>query len=184
MKKLIVTMVLTASVLLVNAQEKYFTRSGVISFFSKTDMENIDARNTKATSILDTKTGQMEFAVLMKAFEFKKELMMEHFNENYVESDKFPKATFKGSVTNIETVNFSKDGIYPIKIKGQLTMHGVTNEVVTDGKFEVKEGVVQGSCSFICVLADYKIAIPSVVKDNISKTIKIDVEVTYEKLKI
>src|SRR4051812_8786294 len=97
----------------VNAQDKYFTRSGKVSFFSKTDMENIEAVNTKGTSTLDTKTGQLEFAVLMKAFEFEKELMMEHFNENYVESDKFPKSVFKGTIDDISSVNFQKDGIYP-----------------------------------------------------------------------
>ena len=165
-----------------HAQDRYMTRSAKIHFFSKTDMENIEATNIKGTSVVDTKTGQMEFAVLMKAFEFEKELMMEHFNENYVVSDKFPKATFKGMVLDIASVNFEKDGVYPVKIKGQLTLHGVTKDITADGNFEIKDGKVLGKSSFIITLADYKIVIPSVVKDNISKTIKIDVAAAFEKM--
>ena len=181
MKKLFIFL---AVIIAINAhaQDRYMTRSAKIHFFSKTDMENIEATNIKGTSVVDTKTGQMEFAVLMKAFEFEKELMMEHFNENYVESDKFPKSLFKGMVIDIASVNFEKDGVYPVKIKGQLTLHGVTKDITADGNFEIKDGKVLGKSSFIITLADYKIVIPSVVKDNISKTIKIDVAAAFEKM--
>ena len=165
-----------------NAQDRYFTRSAKVHFLSKTDMDNIEATNVKGTSVVDTKSGQMEFAVLMKAFEFEKELMMEHFNENYVESDKYPKSNFKGIVMDIANVNFGKDGTYPVKIKGKLTLHGITKDVVADGIFEIKDGKVSGKSSFIITLADYKIVIPSVVKDNISKTIKIEVAAAFEKM--
>ena len=182
MKKLSLVLLGFISMLSVNAQDRYFTRSGKVHFYSKTSMENIEALNTKATSVIDLKTGQMEFAVLMKAFEFEKELMMQHFNENYVESDKYPKSTFKGTVTNIASVNLSKDGIYPVQIKGELTLHGVTKEALADGTMEVKDGKVTGKSNFVVTLANYKIDIPNVVKDKISKTIKIDVTAAYEKM--
>lgn len=168
----------------INAQDKYFTRSGKVSFHSKTDMENIEAVNTKGTSVMDTKTGQVEFAVLMKAFEFEKELMMEHFNENYVESDKYPKATFKGTIADISSVNFQKDGTYPVKLKGQLTLHGVTNDITPEGTIEIKGGKPTGKTSITVLLADYKIVIPNVVKDNISKSVKIDIIAAYEKMSL
>src|SRR5688572_18821627 len=122
--------------------QKYFTKSGSVNFFSKTPMENIDATNKKATCVIDSKTGQIEIALLMKAFEFEKALMQEHFNENYVESDKYPKATFKGNITNIASVNFTKDGSYPVDITGKLTMHGVTKDMKTKGSIIVKNGKI------------------------------------------
>ena len=184
MKKLLVIVMLMAGAVSVQAQEKYFTRSGKVSFYSKTDMENIEAHNTKGTSVLDAKTGQVEFAVLMKAFEFEKELMMEHFNENYVESDKFPKSTFKGSIADISGVNFQKDGVYPVQMKGQLTLHGVTKDITTDGSIEVKGGKPTGKATFNILLADYNITIPNVVKDNISKSVKIDIIAAYDKMSL
>ena len=182
MKKLNLVLIGFILVLSTNAQDRYFTRSGKVHFFSKAALENIEALNTKGTSVIDFKTGQMEFAVLMKAFEFEKELMMEHFNENYVESDKYPKTTFKGTVTNIASVDLNKDGIYPVQIKGELTLHGVTKETSAEGTMEVKAGKFIGKSNFVIILADYKIDIPSVVKDKISKTIKIDVTAAYEKM--
>ncbi|MEP7262904.1 MAG: YceI family protein [Bacteroidota bacterium] len=184
MKNIVVVVCLLLAAATVNAQDKFFTRSGKVTFFSKSDMENIEAVNTKGTSVLDTKTGQLEFAVLLKAFEFEKELMMEHFNENYVESDKYPKSTFKGTVDDISAVNFQKDGVYPIKLKGQFTLHGVTKEVLTDGTIEVKGGKPTGKASFTILLADYNIVVPNVVKDNISKSVKIDIIAAYEKMSL
>ena len=175
-------LLIASAALSVNAQDRYFTRSGKIHFFSKTDMENIEALNTKGTSVIDVKTGQIEFAALLKTFEFEKELMMEHFNENYVESDKYPKTTFKGNVTDIANVDFGKDGVYPVKIKGQLTLHGITKEVSSDGTFEIKNGKITGKAAFVITLADFNIVVPNVVKENISKTIKIDVTAAYEKM--
>jgi polyisoprenoid-binding protein YceI len=184
MRRFFLTAVAALCAITMHAQDKYFTRSGKVSFFSKTDMENIEARNSKGTSVIDAKTGQVEFAVLMKAFEFEKELMMEHFNENYVESDKFPKAVFKGVIADIANVNFEKDGTYPVKIKGQLTMHGVTKDVVTDGTIEVKGGKIFSKTEFNILIADYNIVVPGVVKDNISKSVKIDVQANYEKMSL
>ena len=88
--------------------KKYFTKTGNITFFSKTDAENIEGVNHKVTSAFETTSGKLQFSVLMKAFEFQKALMQEHFNENYVESDKFPKASFDGKFDNVAAINFTK----------------------------------------------------------------------------
>ncbi len=163
--------------------QKYFTREGKISFFSDAPMEKIEAHNTKATSVWDTESGKMEFAVLIKAFQFEKALMQEHFNENYMESDKYPKATFKGEIADTKKVNLSKDGEYPVTVKGQMEIHGVTKELQAPGKIIVKGGAVKATSSFEVAVADYNIQIPAVVRDNIAKTVRIDVDVDYAELK-
>src|SRR4051812_42180218 len=91
------------------AQDKFFTKNGKLSFYSKAPLEDIEATNNAVTAVLDAKSGDLQFAVLMKGFEFQKALMEEHFNENYAESDKFPKAVFKGVVMNNNAINYSKD---------------------------------------------------------------------------
>ena len=108
------------------AQDKYFTKSGNIQFSSKGVIETIEATHRSVTCVLDSKTGDIQFAVLMKGFEFRKALMQEHFNENYVESDKYPKAEFRGQITNNSEINYAKDGTYTVHIKGKLTLHGKT----------------------------------------------------------
>lgn len=163
--------------------QKYFTREGKVSFLSDAKVEKIEAVNKTATSVYDAATGKMEFAVLVKAFQFEKALMQEHFNENYMESDKFPKASFKGAIGDFKSINLAKDGVYPVKVKGQLTIHGVTKDVETEGKFTVKGGVVSAVSSFTVAVADYGIEIPSLVRDNIAKTVQIDVAVGYQELK-
>jgi hypothetical protein len=185
MKKLIFAILMfTTTAIAVNGQSRYFTKNGKVFFSASSPLEKIEANNEKATSIIDVSSGAIEFAVLMKAFIFDKALMQEHFNENYVESDKFPKATFKGSVTNIKSVDLTKNGVYPVKVKGMLTMHGETKEVLADGSLTVKDGgITAGKSQFKILLEDYKIEIPSVVKDKISKEVQIDVDLNYEPYK-
>ncbi|HMQ46097.1 MAG TPA: YceI family protein [Saprospiraceae bacterium] len=182
MKQSLVFMLALLSVSAIHAQ-KYFTKAGNIAFFSDTALEKIEAHNYKATSVIDLTSGQMEFAVLIKAFQFEKALMQEHFNENYMESDKFPKATFKGEIQNLSDINFKKDGDYTAKIKGKLTIHGVTKDIETTGTFNVKSGKISASSVFNVLVADYGIKIPTVVKDNVAKEVKIEVNIDYEELK-
>lgn len=171
------------SIVSLKAQDKYFTKSGRITFVSKAPLENIDGNHKSVTCVLDTKTGMMQFAVLMKGFEFEKALMQEHFNENYVESHKYPKAEFKGQVVNNSEINYAKDGTYSAKVKGTLTMHGETKEVETTGNVVVKPGKLQAGAEFIILLSDYKIEIPKVVKDKVSNSVKIAVDCSLEPLK-
>lgn len=176
----------TMAALLVGANlsaQKFFTREGKVSFYSDAPMEKIEAHNSKATAVVDTESGKMEFAVLIKAFQFEKALMQEHFNENYMESDKFPKALFKGEVANLDKVNFRKDGEYPVNVKGSLTIHGVTNDIEAPGKFTVKDGKVLANSSFTVLVADYKIEIPAVVRENIAKEVRIDIQAGLEEMK-
>jgi hypothetical protein len=179
-KYLVTTLFALIFVFGVNAQ-KYVTKNGFIKFFSDSPLEKIEASNRVVNSALDASTGDFVFMVLMKSFVFEKALMQEHFNENYVESDKYPNSTFLGKVTNIKEVNFAKDGIYPVTIEGKLTIHGVTKLVNEKGTFEVKEGKIQGKAKFIALLADYKISIPGAVANNISKTIEITVDIVLDK---
>lgn len=173
--------VLFITVFTVNGQTRYFTKNGKIFFSATSSMEKIEATNEKATSIIDVSTGAIEFAVLMKAFNFEKALMQEHFNENYIESDKYPKAVFKGNVINIKSVDMNKSGIYPVKIKGMLTLHGETKEVLADGTLTVKDGnITTGKSQFKILLEDYKIEIPSLVKDKISREVQINLDLNYE----
>jgi hypothetical protein len=164
------------------SSQKYFTKTGKINFESKTKIERIAGENNKATSVYDSQSGALEYSVLIKAFGFEKALMQEHFNENYMESTKFPKATFKGTVLKPSAINLSKDGTYTADIKGKLTMHGQTKEVVSKATFLVKGGKISANSVFKVLLADYKIDIPSVVKDNISKEVTISIETNYELL--
>ncbi|MBL7923374.1 MAG: YceI family protein [Bacteroidia bacterium] len=183
MKKLVLTVAMLFSVVWSGmSQERYFTRNGKISFFSDAPMEKITAQNSQGTSVFDAKSGQFEFAVLMKAFEFEKALMMEHFHENYAESDKYPKSVFKGSISDISAVNFAKDGVYPVNYKGALTLHGVTKDIVGKGSMTVKGGKVIAHSDFIILLADYKIEIPALVKDKVAKEVKIVVDAGYDKM--
>lgn len=185
MKRTFLTLILscTAAISTVFAQDRYFTKAGNVSFFSSTPMEDIEAHNTKATSVIDTRTGKMEFAVLMKAFEFRKALMEEHFNENYVESGKYPKAVFSGNITNLKDVDFKKDGTYKVNVKGSLTLHGVTREVEAPGTITVQNGAIKGISTFTVAPEDYKIEIPKLVRDKIAKQIKITVNADYQALK-
>jgi len=168
-----------------HAQDKFFTKSGKINFnaTAPASPEKIEGINKSVTCVVDTKTGNMQFAVLMKGFEFERALMEEHFNENYVESNVYPKTEFKGAISNNATVNYTKDGVYPVKVKGKLSMHGETREVETDGKITVKAGKINASAVFSVALTDYKISIPALVADKIAKKANIIVDCSLEPLK-
>ena len=132
----IILVVLTGS-LSVHAQ-KYMTKNGNIKFYSETPIETIEATNNQVNSALDSQTGDLVFKVLIKSFNFEKALMQEHFNENYMESDKFPNSTFQGKVTNLSSIDFSKEGTYEAMIEGDLTIHGMTKKISEKGTFTVK----------------------------------------------
>lgn len=166
-----------------NAQDRYFTKTGKIQFLSKAPLEDIEAKNSTVTAVLEPKSGAFQFSVQMKSFEFEKALMQQHFNANYVESDKFPKAEFRGAIVNNAAVNYSKDGTYPVKVKGKLTLHNVTKEVEVPGTIKTNGGRIEAMSTFNILLSDYKIAIPSPVKDKLSNSIRISVDTRLEPLK-
>jgi hypothetical protein len=162
---------------------KYMTKNGKISFFSHTDMEDIAADNNKVSSVLDSKTGKVQIEVLIKSFKFKKALMEEHFNENYMESTKYPKSKFDGKIDDLAAIDFSKDGTYTSNISGNLTIKDKTNPVKTKGTFVVKGGKINGKAKFKVALADYNVTVPEVVKNKIAKEIELTVDLDYSPFK-
>ena len=174
MKKSILTLALTALLLPAFAQ-RYMSRTGRVSFFSATPVENIEAINNEAACALNPATGELQFIVPVKSFKFEKELMQEHFNENYMESSKYPKAEFKGKVVNPGAVNLGKDGTYNVQAAGKLTIHGVTRDITIPGTLTVKNGTVSTDSKFTVRCGDYGIKIPSVVASKIAEEIKVTV---------
>ena len=162
--------------------QRYVTKNGFIKFYSDAPLEKIEAANRQVNAAIDIRTGDFVFKVLMKSFVFPKALMQEHFNENYIESDKFPEAKFIGKVTNLAEIDFSKDGIYNALVVGNLTIHGETKEIQAKGTFEIKQDKIDGNAKFNIVVADYKIKIPNTVVNNIAKTVEITVDITMDKL--
>lgn len=159
------------------AQEKYLTKSGLITFFSHSPVEDIKADNKQVLSIIDTSNGKIAIAILMKSFSFEKSLMQEHFNENYVESDKYPKATFKGNINNFENLT---EGKQTITILGKLTIHGATKEIEITADADWTKSLISLTGDFNIDIADYNIDIPSVVKNNIAKSIKVSFNLNHK----
>lgn len=178
MKVKIIMIALMVMFQLTQAQ-KLISKNGHVWFYSQTPMENIEGHNHQVVSILDPSTGDMQFSLLVKAFEFKVALMQEHFNENYMESDKFPKASFKGKITNLDKINFKKDGVYQAEVLGDLTIHNVTRPVTARGSIEVRGTSVIARSKFVVTPHDYAIVIPSLVEEKIAKEIEVNVEATY-----
>lgn len=176
MKKLVIIAFLIAQSFVSHAQ-KYSTESSVINFFSDGAIEDIAASNSKSMSIFNVATGDVVFSIPIKDFEFEKSLMKEHFNEKYMETEKFPKATFQGKITGYQN---TATGEQPAKATGKLTMHGVTNEIEITGTIEFANGKVRMKSTFIVKLVDYKITIPQLLWQNIAEEIEVKTEFTYK----
>ncbi|HUS03898.1 MAG TPA: YceI family protein [Chitinophagaceae bacterium] len=183
MKKQITAIFITTLFTLSASAQTYITRNGRITFFSKAPVENIEANNNQVTSILDTKKGEFAFIALTKSFKFKKALMEEHFNENYMESNTFPKANFKGTITDLSKVNFSNDGTYPVTVRGDLAIHGVTKNIEVPATITISQGKISAASKFTVKVKDYNIKIPTTVVNNIAETITITVDCKYDPLK-
>lgn len=178
--KLTICALLVGLTFMASAQ-KLSTRSGYVSFFSETPIENIEAKNNLVSSVLDLSSGKFAFLVKMKAFQFEKALMQEHFNENYVKSSEFPKATFKGAIENFSDYDFTKDGEFKAVFKGTMQIKGVNKEISETVNVKIKDGVVYIDSSFKLRPEDYEIKIPAAKKDNISEFVQITLKVKYEK---
>ena len=165
--------------------QKYFTRDGVVTFDATvpSSPENIKATNKSGTCVLDKTSGAIEMAVLVKGFLFERALMQEHFNENYMESSTYPKATFKGKFDNPGALNFDHDGTFQANVSGNMTMHGVTKPVNTPVTFTVKGGKVTAAANFSVAMADYNSDIPSLVSDKVSKKANISISAPLNPMK-
>jgi hypothetical protein len=182
MRKLIISFLLILAFAVSSFGQKYFTRNGYVRFFSATPVENIEAKNNQASCILDLESGEVVSKMLMTAFQFEKALMQEHFNENYVESDKFPQATMKGKILNLKDIDFSKTGKSDVTMDAGITVHGVTKQFTIKGIVENLNGKLIASASFTVIPSDFDIKIPKAVADNIAKVVQVDVKFELEKI--
>ena len=160
------------------SQKMLSTKSAAVSFLASGGAERIAAENNEVDCKLLPTTGQMVFTLLVKGFRFENQLMEDHFNENYVESSKFPKAGFKGYITNIAAINFAKDGTYKAEAEGTLNMHGVDQKVKTAGTVTVSGGKVTLKGDFKINLKDYKIT-GAYIGDKIAPNVSISVNCKF-----
>lgn len=154
----------------------YTTRSGFVGFYSKTPMEDIKAENRQVYAAVDLSKKSIAFSMLLKGFLFRKELMQEHFNENYVESDKYPRATFSGTFTG--DVDPTNQSARIIQVRGSIVLHGVEKAFTTPATLAIKNGVLSGQAKFQLLPQDFNITIPSLVRDKIARQIDVAIAIT------
>ncbi len=174
MKALFLLFSFLCGVLSASAQ-KWGTRTGQISFFSAAKLEDIKATNKAVSAVVDAAAGTVAVSLDMRDFKFRRALMEEHFNENYVESEKFPKADFRGSIENVQTVNWTTDGVYPIVVAGTLSLHGITKPVTVPFTLIIKEGKAGVCGKFPLSLADYGVKIPTLLTAKIAEVVEVNV---------
>ena len=180
MKNKTAILILLCTFQMVSAQ-KLICKDGYVWFYSHTSFKDIEARNHQALAILDPSSGELVLTLLIKSFEFKKKLMEEHFNENYMESDIYPKAGFTGTITDFDQIDMKTEGKHPVTVPGDLTIHGVTKRVIVEGILEVKESTIRAKSDFILKISDYNISSPNLVKNKIAKGIEVHVDVEFDK---
>jgi len=183
MKKIIFLLFALVLFINVNSQEKYLTKTGHIWFLSNTPLEKIEAHNKAVVSLLNLTTGDIEFVLLMKSFKFDNALMEEHFNENYVQSDQFPKATFKGKITNLSSIQLESGQPQQVTIEGNLTIHGKTNTVKTNGTLAKSGDKIDGKSKFNLSPSDYDMKVEKYLEEKIAKTVEVNIELSYDKQK-
>jgi len=164
-----------------SVKDLYVCKNAKISFFSSAPIEDIEATSTKGASVFNAATGDLGFSVPIRTFQFEKALMQEHFNSDYLESDKFPQAIFKGRIE--EHIDVTKNGIYPVKVTGDLQVHGVTIKKTIQGSVTVRNGEVSMSSEFIVKCAEHHIEIPQVVFHHIAENIRLTVSAAYSPYK-
>ena len=182
MKKItLLTFSLFIIISLIGAQT-YKTRDGYIFFNPNKDQTHTDyASNSKeATAVLKVETSEVALLVPMKTFHFNNALLEEHFNENYLHTDKFPNATFKGKLTGFNKEQLTKDGVYNISSEGQVTLHGVTKNFSSPVVLEVKGKVATFNCVFKIKAEDYNIDIPGLVKPKLSEYTPLEATIKFQ----
>ncbi|AZQ65108.1 YceI family protein [Flammeovirga pectinis] len=158
--------------------QKYITKTGLTDFEASVKaFEPVEATNNSTTAIINTETGEIAALLFIAAFEFKVALMQEHFNENYMSSDKFPKATFKGEITDFDFKNLS-NAPKDFNLKGTLTIKGISKEIVARVKLYVNKDILYAKSAFDVAPSDFDIQIPSIVEEKISE--KIHISINYE----
>jgi hypothetical protein len=174
--RLITLLIASLAFVQVQAQKVYSTKAATVRFIAVDD-KDIDATNTKAVSRLEP-NGKLSFIMLLKDFSFEMDLMQKHFNEEYVESDKFPRGFFNGEITNINSVNFAKDGSYPIIVKGNMQVHGVNKAIQTNGVIVISKGLPKASAKFTVSLKDFGIG--GVLIKMVADKVDVEVVANYQ----
>jgi hypothetical protein len=159
-----------------HSQKRYFSEKSSITFFSEGVIEDIKATNTKVTSIFDLANGEVAYLLSPKDFQFEKKLMQVHFNEKYMESEKFPKSTFQGKILGYDATNSQ---LQQVKAQGKLTIHGVTRDIDVPGTLHVQGNTVNVNSKFIIKLADYNIKVPQIVWQNIAQEVEVTLQFLY-----
>lgn len=162
-------------------QDVYVSKNAKISLYSSAPIEDIEANSDAGVSVYNPATGELDFSVPIRSFHFQKALMEEHFNENYLESDKYAKAIFKGKMD--QHPDITKDGVYPVTVTGDFEVHGVKQARTIKGEVKVSGGVVSMTSEFMVKCADHHIDIPQIVFHNIAESIRIRVAATYSPYK-
>jgi polyisoprenoid-binding protein YceI len=163
-----------------NAQDKFMTRNGNIKFVSGTEVITIEGINKSSSGVIDLKTGDIACGVLIKAFEFTLATAQEHFNETYMESHLYPRATFTGKIIEINQINPKKNGTYPVTLDGNLTIRGISRPLKEQAILEVSNGKISGKTSFTVDIKDYNIQVPKVVDQRVAQQIKIDIDMRFD----
>ena len=157
-------------------QKRYYTEKAHISFFSEGVIEDITASNTKVTSILDLVNNEVAYLLNPKDFQFEKKLMQVHFNEKYMESEKFPKSSFQGKIVGL---TLSTTELQHVKAVGKLTIHGVTRDVSIPGTLQVQGKTLALKSKFTVKLVDYNIKVPQIVWHNIAQEVEVSINFLY-----
>jgi len=161
-------------------QSNFSTKTGKISFFSSTPLEDIRAVSERTQAVFVSHNGNLAFQVPIRSFSFAKGLMQEHFNENYMESDKYPYAKFRGNIQ--QKIDYTKDGEYAVTANGVLNVHGVDQQRAIPGKLIVKDGKIRMVSSFDVACVDHKIKIPTLVITKVAEVIKVSIDATLSPL--
>nr|WKN36588.1 YceI family protein [Tunicatimonas sp. TK19036] len=177
MRVLLSILVLFALCISNSHAQRYQLASSEVSFFSEAPLENIEAVNTKARSVFDASKGEVAFMIPISGFQFEKALMQEHFNENYLESDKYPNATFEGQFQDFDPDNSAEQ---EVTAEGKLTIHGVTHTVEIPGTIQKGADGWDMEATFPITITDYKIKIPKVVFYNIAEVVDVTVHFIYQ----
>ena len=158
--------------------QRYTVKEGVVDFFSDAALEDISAENQKIQSLFNTETGDIAFRIRISDFQFSRKLMQEHFNEKYMESEKFPYATFSGTLMGFKTASADEQHV---TASGKLTIHGVTHQVSIPGTVKRNGQLLEMNSSFMVKLEDYNIAIPQLLWQNIAEEVRVTIRLKYTK---
>lgn len=161
--------------------QQYLGKEGYVRFFSEAPMENIEAENHQVAGVIDMRTGEFAFRLKIEDFQFKKSLMQEHFNENYLESELYPLSTFTGVIEGLGNLDLANE--QEVKVTGEMLMHGVKQTLTLSATISVKTEEFELAANFPIRLADYQIEIPKLVFYNIAEVVDVSIQMSLSKLK-